>query len=487
MIDPTFTSATKLAAQTRKGERRPSDVIEAHLMAIEETSDRTNAFVTVFEESARKRARALDDVDPNRRGPLHGVPVAIKDLKAYKEGTRHTFGAVPFADNVTDETATFVERLEAAGAVVVGKTNTPEFGYKAITDNRLVGPTSTPFDIDRNAGGSSGGSAAAVAEGLCAIGQGTDGGGSIRIPAAWCGVVGFMGSFGRVAERERPNGFMLHTPFQFSGPITRTVADAALMLDVVAGPHPRDPFSLPEAGTDYLAATDDPIDEMTVAYTADWEVFPVADAVRETVGDAVSGFEDAGATVDAVDLGIDDDHETLTDAWHHHIAVLTADMARNFEREGIDLLGEHRDTLPSAFVAMMERGFDTSAVAYRQADRIRSRVFDAMQNTFERYDLVVGPTVSVPSVPNANDGDGGTVGPSEIEGESVDPLVGWSPAYLMNFTGHPTISLPAGLADDLPVGIQVTGRRFADRDVLAAGAAFERERPWHDAYPRRPA
>src|SRR5439155_4107659 len=214
--------------------------------------------------------------------------IAIKDLFDFKAGVPNTFGCKPFKDWTPTVSATYVARLEEAGAIVLGKTNTPEFGHRGITDNYLFGPTSTPFRIGKNAGGSSGGSAAAVAAGLATLAQGSDGGGSIRIPASCCGVYGFKASFGRVASVGRPNGFLGHTPFVHSGPLTRTVDDAALMLSTMIGPDPHDPLSLPDDGFDPVAATRRSIAGFRVAYSPDFGLCPVDARVATVVRAAVA-------------------------------------------------------------------------------------------------------------------------------------------------------------------------------------------------------
>lgn len=198
-----YTSASELAMRIRHGDLSPETVVDACLDRINERNE---------------------------------------DLIAFKAGVRNTMGSKVFEEFVPEQSATYVERLEQAGAIIVGKTNTPEFGHEATTDNLLFGPTRTPYDLNRNAGGSSGGGGAAVADGLVPMAQGSDAGGSIRVPASFCGVYGFKATFGRVAEASRPDAFLSHTPFTHAGPITRTVADAALMLDGMCGPHPRDPL-----------------------------------------------------------------------------------------------------------------------------------------------------------------------------------------------------------------------------------------------------
>ncbi|MFC4247789.1 amidase [Natribaculum luteum] len=480
-------TATDLAERIRRRDLSPVDVVDATLERIDDRDD-LNAFVTVLEDDARERARELeaelDDGGPV--GPLHGVPIAIKDLFDFKAGVRNTMGSVPFADFVPEQSATYVERLEAAGAIVVGKTNTPEMGHKGITDNEVVGPTSTPFDLDRNAGGSSGGSAAAVADGMVPIAQGSDGGGSIRIPASFCGVYGFKASFGRVAQAIRPDAFLSHTPFIHAGPLTRTVEDAALMLEAMVGPHPRDPLSIPDEGTDFRGAVTRGIDDFEIAYSPDFDVFPIDDRVRDVVDDAVSDLEATGANVDEVELGLEVDHRELADLWLREIGSLYHSAVEGFKADGMDLLADHRDELTREFASLLEDTADLTMLDLKRDDHVRTRIYDHVQDVFAEYDLLVTPTLAVPPVENAGPDEGSTLGPTEIDGEDVEPLIGWCLTHPINFTGHPAASVPAGLTSDgLPVGLQLVGDRFADEDVFAASGAIERVRPWAETYPPR--
>ncbi|WP_372911078.1 amidase [Salinigranum sp.] len=485
-----YTSAAVLASRIRRGDLSPVAVVDACLERIDARNEDTNAFVTVLEEEARERAKEAEAAvrRGEELGPLHGVPIAIKDLFDFKAGVRNTMGSVPFAEFVPEESATYVRRLEDAGAIVLGKTNTPEMGHKGTTDNRLFGPTSTPFDLDRNAGGSSGGSAAAVADGLVPIAQGSDGGGSVRIPAAWSGVYGFKATYGRVAQAIRPDAFLSHTPTIHAGPLTRTVEDAALMLDVMTGPDPRDPLSVPEDPHDFRGAVRRGVEGMDVAYSPDFDVFPVDERVRRVVDDAVTAFETAGATVEEVSLGLTHDQFELAELWIREIGMLYHSAVEGFKAEGLDLLGDHRDELTPEFAELLEETRDQSVVGYKRDEHLRTEVYDALQDVFtvEEYDLLVTPTLAVPPVENDDGGTGQTVGPSEVDGEPVDPLIGWCLTYPINFTGHPAASIPAGFTDDgLPVGLQLVGDRFDDETVFAASGAFERVRPWHDAYPPR--
>ena len=365
--DLCFTPASELAARIRRRDLSPVEVVEAFLDRIKARNDRTNAYVTVIEhaarEAARKAERAVGSGAP--LGRLHGVPIAIKDLFDFKAGVRNTFGSKPLAGSTPRESATHVERLEGAGAIVLGNTNTSEFGHKGVTDNFLFGPTSTPFAPGKNAGGSSGGSAAAVADGLCAVALGSDGGGSIRIPASFCGVYGFKASFGRVASASRSDAFLSHTPFIHFGPLARTVGDAAFVLSVMAGPHPRDPFSLPDDCADFVAVTRRSAEGLKVAYSSDLGIFPVDRRVREIVGEAVQAFEEAGALVKEVEVGIRRSQWELCELWMRQIGVLNAEVLEGMKAAGIDLLGEHRGELTPQHVGLVESAHGMSALEYK--------------------------------------------------------------------------------------------------------------------------
>ncbi|MFC7212675.1 amidase [Saliphagus sp. GCM10025334] len=469
-------SATDLADSIRRGDLSPIDVVEAHLERIDERNDTINAFLTVCDDRAREQARAaqrsIDDGDP--LGPLHGVPVAIKDLYDVA-GVRTTYGSRVFEDNVPSEDSIVAERLQAAGAIVIGKTNTPEFGRSGTTDNRLRGPTPTPFDLDRTAGGSSGGSAAAVADGLVPLAHGTDAGGSVRIPASFCGVFGMKPSYGRVPIASRPDAFSHHSPTCCAGPITRTAEDAALMLSVLAGPHPRDPFSLPDDGTAYVDAVTDPVTEaigdLRIGYSPDLGVFPVANEVRAAVDDAVDALEAAtDAMIERVDVDYGRSHEEILETMYTGWSAVGHALHNiHVKREhGIDLYEDHRDELSQYSIDTIERGREYPAIDYKLVDVARTNVLDGLQDVFAEYDLLLSPTVGVPAFDKTTDG------PSSIDGEPI-PSGGWHLTLPYNFTGHPAASVPAGLTDGgLPVGLQIAGRRFGDDTVLAAGAAFER-------------
>ncbi|EMA38172.1 amidase [Halococcus hamelinensis] len=481
MSDIPFATATSLARRVRAGDLSPVDVVEAYLDRTAARNDVTNAYVTLIEDDARERAHEVGAAvergeDP---GPLAGVPVALKDLFGYKAGVPATMGSAAVGEFVPEESAVVTERLEAAGAVVIGTTNAPEFGHKLVTENPLHGRTGTPFDPERVSGGSSGGSAAAVADGLAAFAQGSDMGGSIRVPATFCGVYGIKPSFGRVPTATRPDGFALSTPFTSIGPLARTVEDAALALDVLSGPHPRDPYSLPESTGSYRDALDRDTQDLSVAYSPDLGIFDVAERVADVTDDALSDLAGVVDGVDRTDPPYDGTLSNLRYAFTGISTVVFASMVDGFEAEG--LIGDgDRERLSSSVRTMVRIGEDSDAVSYKRADRPRTDFYDAVETIFDEYDLLVTPTTAVPPFEHGQDG------PQEIDGRSVaNPVVDWCLTWPFNLTGHPVASVPAGFVDGLPVGLQVVGRRHADETVLAASAALERVRPWQDTYPGR--
>jgi len=404
----------------------------------------------------------------------------MKDLFDFKPGWPSTFGGIRALKNqVIDAYCVFAERMERAGAIIVGKTNAPVMGLRGIADNYLFGPTHNPFDLSRNPGGSSGGSAAAVADGLVSIAEGTDGGGSIRIPAAWCNVYGYRSSWGRVPWTGRPNAFAGLNPFIFEGTLSRTVEDAAIGLQIMAGPDSRDPFSLTST-PDFGAALTQSMKGRKVAFSPDFDVYPIQPAVAAVVAEAVKGFVDAGATVETVKVGIKRSQHELSDLWNRMIMPLNISGLEGLKSAGIDLMRDHPEDLPPEYRHWIEVGYQMSVTDVWNDMVMRTEVYDAIESVMQRYDILVTPTLACLPVKNATDGN--TLGPTQINGEEVDPLIGWCLTYLTNFSGHPSASIPAGLSDGLPVGLQIIGRREADVDVLAASAAFELVRPWTDAY-----
>ncbi|MFC6906694.1 amidase [Halalkalicoccus tibetensis] len=476
-FDP-FTSAAALAERIRAGRVSPVEVVELFLDRIEARDGGLNAFVTVIPERARAAAieaeRAVARGD--ELGALHGVPFGVKDVDSVT-GVRFTSGSAAFDGRIAKGTSHAVQRLLDAGAIVIGTTNTPEYGYMGKTDSLVAGPTSTPFNLDLNSGGSSGGSAAAVADGLIPFGTGSDGAGSIRIPASFTGTYGFNPSFRRIA---RPEGtpFEGGSTFTQQGVQTRTVEDTALALSVMAGPTATDPHCLPN-DVDYLGALEKGVEGLKVAYCPDLGVYPVDRQVREVIDEAVETISEAGATVEVIDVDLGLEYEELIESLRIMWTTAYAEVAGNLMADyGIDVVGADRELFPDELIGLVEYGRSLSAMDVAMNNRQRTRIHRGIQAVFEEYDLLVTSTLSVPPFPNDE------LGPTEIEGVETDPILGWLITAVFNMTGNPAASVPAGLTDEgLPVGMQLVGPRLADETVLAASAAYETVNPWYADYP----
>jgi amidase/aspartyl-tRNA(Asn)/glutamyl-tRNA(Gln) amidotransferase subunit A len=478
-----YESATNLAAAVRDRTVSPVEIVDYFLDRIAQRDPSLNAFVHLAPEEARQAAKRAEKavLDGDELGPLHGVPTALKDLFDFHPGWPSTFGGIrALRQNVAEHHCTYAERMKAAGAIVLGKTNSPVMGFRGTCDNPLFGATRNPFDTGRNSGGSSGGSASAVADGLLPLAEGTDGGGSIRIPAAWCGVVGYKASFGRVPYVARPNAFGGTSPFLFEGVIGRSVADVALGASVLTGYDPRDPFSLDET-VDYAGACGGSLAGMRIAYSPDFGMYPVDPRVAAVTAQAAAAFRDAGAIVEEIAMTMPYDQRELADLWCRMMA--SVEVLELFKAQGIDLLADHADDLPEEYRSCVEASYRRSAVEVLRDQRMRSEVYDAIQGVFGDYDLLLTPTLACLPVPNADDGT--TAGPTHVNGVEVNPLIGWCMTYPINYSGHPAVSVPAGLAEGgLPVGLQIVGRRYDDPSVIAAASALERLRPWSHTYAR---
>lgn len=460
--DLAFVSAADLAGEIRAKKLSPVEVVEAVLDRIGRLNPRLNAYATVTAEAARREARAAEAavMRGERLGPLHGVPVSVKDLVITK-GVRTTFGSRIYAQYLPEEDAPLVERLRAAGAILVGKTTTPEFGWKGTTDSPLFGITRNPWNLDRSPGGSSGGAGAAVAAGLAPLAVGTDGGGSIRIPGSFCGVFGLKPTFGLVpVYPASATGSLSH-----AGPMTRTVRDAALMLQVMAGRDDRDPLSFPWSGEDLTTGLERGARGLRVAWSPTLGYAAVDPEVQRLTEAAAQRFADLGCSVEQVDRVFDDPDPIWAPLFY-------GAMAARFH----DLLPEWRKRMDPGLVQVVEEGSRMSAVQFAQAGLARGAFSEAVRRFFLAYDLLLTPTLAVP--PFA----AGQERPADDRGGSRLAWVAFT--YPFNLTGYPAATVPCGFtADRLPVGLQIVGRRLEDAMVLRAAAAFEAAAPWSDRRP----
>lgn len=453
-------TAVELAAAIRRKKVSPVEAVDTVLARIEKLNPKLNAYCTVTADLARRKAKAAERAlmqKGARLGPLHGVPFSIKDLLITK-GVRTTWGSKLYADHVPEEDAPAVERLKAAGAILVGKTNTPAFGWIGATHNLVFGITRNPWNPERTPGGSSGGAGAAVAAGMAPLAVGTDGGGSIRIPSCFSGIFGLKPSFGRVPVYPFSGAWSL----SHAGPMTRTVADAALMLNVLAGPDERDPHSLPGQPIDYVEALRGSLKGLRVAWSSTLGYATVDPEIQAVCQRAVKRFKEFGCKLEAADPGWPGPYE----AWK---VIFCGGIATRLAL----YLPERRQDIEPGLVRIIEEALKWPPTSYVQAWFDRLTFWDHARKFFAKYDLLLTPTVACQPFKVGLDN------PTEIAGRPI-PDYGWIPfTYPFNLTGQPAASVPCGFTrNGLPVGLQIVGRRFDDATVLRAAACFERAQPW---------
>ncbi|MDY0927191.1 amidase family protein [Enterobacter sp. CFBP8995] len=465
--------ATTLAALIRSGDVSAQEVTQAAIDRMEQREPQIQAFCTATPQLALQQAAAVDAKRARGEtlGALAGVPLAVKDLIC-TAGVKTTSGSHAYADFIPDEDDITVERLLAADAVLLGKTTAPEFGYSGVGHNPLFPSPRNPWDLSKTPGGSSAGSGAALAARLCPIALGSDGGGSVRIPAAHCGVFGLKASMGRVplwpgCRDERYPGVSSWESLEHIGPMTRSVRDSALMMSVMAGPDMRDRHSIPCNDVDWLAALNKPLSGLRIAFSADFGYIAVDPEVRDIVTQAARRFaRELGAELDEVDPGIADEGATFA-----ALVAFESDLSgmRNMQAELGSRMSPHLS-------AMLQR--DWRAENFTDANTTRKKLCNQMWRFMQHYDLLLSPTLAVPPFPL------NMQGPEIIDGRMVRNDHWLSFCFPFNFTGQPAASVPAGFtASGLPIGMQIVGRHLDDGLVLAASAAFERIQPWNHITP----
>ena len=454
--------AAEMAARFHDGALSPVETARAALARVEAHNPSLNAFVLVDAESALDAARKSEERwrIGAPRGPIDGVPVSIKDLVLTK-GWPTLRGSKTIArDQPWEEDAPCVARLREHGAVLLGKTTTPEFGWKGVTDSPVTGITRNPWNPAHTTGGSSGGAAAAVATGMCALAIGTDGGGSVRIPAGFTGIFGVKPSFGRVpAYPASPFGTLAHV-----GPMTRTVQDAALMLGVIAEPDSRDWYALPPAGTgghpDYTLGLDDGVEGLKIAFSPTFGGRHVDPEIADLVAAAAKRFEDLGASVEEAEPALPDCAAAFRIHWFAGAAALLAGFAP-----------EKRALIDPGLQEVAAQGEKISLFEYFAAVKQREAAGLAMNRFHETYDLLLTPSLPIPAF------GAGLEYPPDY---GNDRWVDWTPfSYPFNLTRQPAASVPCGLTSaGLPAGLQIVGPLYADAQVLRAARAYEAVQPF---------
>ncbi|TYP89594.1 amidase [Blastococcus xanthinilyticus] len=464
--------ATELAELIREKSVSPVEILDSVLDRLDAVEPTVHAFITVTDDLARAEAAAA--AERARRGeligPMDGIPYSIKDLEN-TAGIRTTLGSMFFTDNVPDTDSVVAGRLRSSGGVLLGKTNTPHFGYKDMADNLVAETTVNPWDPTRTVGGSSGGAAAAVAAGLGPLAQGSDGAGSIRIPAALCGVVGFKPSFGRIPVHPGREYWSHRT---HNGPLTRTVADAALMTAVMAGDDDRDALSLTSELGEFLPPPPSahPLAGRKVRWSPDLGYGLVSAEVARVVAGAVQGLAELGCEVEEKVPGWEDPSS-------FHRVIYTSQIAA-----GIGPLADrHPEWIEDTLMQLISVGRSFSAVELKTAEIQRGALYNAARSLFEEIDFLVTPAMPLVAWP-AEPGPG----LREIDGTPLPPHMGRSYAVNpFNLTGQPAITVPCGWTEaGLPVGVQIVGRRNSDIDVLEFAHVLEQHLALTDRWPALP-
>ena len=467
MSDIVFLTATEMARRIRAGELSAREVMAAHLSQIERVNPQVNAIVTFLPERAMEAALAADEAQANARplGPLHGLPIAHKDL-ALTRGIRTTFGSPIFSDFVPDVNALIIDRIQAAGAITIGKTNTPEFGAGSQTFNPVFGTTVNPYDVTKTCGGSSGGAAVALACGMLPIADGSDMGGSLRNPANFCNVVGFRPSPGRVPSWPR---FDAWATLSVEGPMARTVEDVALLLSVMAGPDPRSPISFGTAGHEFAGQLERDFNGVRIAWSRDLGGLTVDARVTQVLDGQRAAFQSLGCRVE-------DDAPAFDEADE----VFKTMRALAFELSHGALLDTHRDKLKDTIVWNIEAGRALTGVDVARAERLRTTLYERVRVFLESYEFLVLPVSQVPPF------DVTQPYISEITDVPMATYIDWMKScYFISVLGLPAISVPCGFTPEgLPVGVQIVGRWHDDLGVLQLAHAFERATRFGE---RRPA
>jgi aspartyl-tRNA(Asn)/glutamyl-tRNA(Gln) amidotransferase subunit A len=462
-------SATTLARLIATREISPVAVTEAVLARAEAVDPALNIFARLMAESARANARAAEAAvmrgDPT--GPLHGVPITIKDNVAIG-GLPLANGSAAFRDAVPTADAVVVQRIREAGAIVIGKTNLPEFAHKVLTDSPAFGTTRNPWNLERTPGGSSGGASAALAAGVAPLAVGTDGGGSIRCPASCTGVVGLKATLGLIPQETAPDAF---GNFSFVGPMARTVSDTALLLSVMVGPADGDPFSigpfrdgaksadlaLPPSGETKIAG-------LRIGWVEHFGRYRTDPAVAVAVRAAMMSLASHGAVVEPIHPPCFDD------VFDYYVVLATTNHATRYG----GLPAVWGDRMSPSILASIANGQRYSAVDWQRAHASRTTLFRAVQSLFTRFDVIATPTMTAPPKP------------LDAEGSIATPEYGeWAaPLYPFNLSGHPAISIPAGFtADGLPIGLQLIGPWFGERRLLNVAAGLEQSLDWPARWP----
>ena len=460
---PAFEMREKITSQ----ELSSTEITEFIIERIEKINPIINAYCTTTFDLARDMAKEADDrvKKGEKSGLLNGIPTSIKDLNQVK-GVRTTFGSKIYAHNIPKEDSIAIARLRKEGCVILGKTNTPEFGFKGVTDNLIFGASKNPWNLERTPGGSSGGAAAAATSGLSPLAQGSDGGGSIRIPAGLCGIYGLKPSYGRVPMY--PREFIAAYDLAVVGPIVRHVKDAALMLDAMKGPFEKEMLMLPKDNTRYFEIVDDKPKKLKIGYTLDLGYAKFIDPeVEKAVIDSAQKFEKFDWDVEEAKFKLKKPERSFLTMW---TSLFAYDLKPKLEKWG--------DKLDPALLRIVQAGMSYGALDLPKAISERRKFHEQFMPIFNNYDILITPTTAITAF------ELGIPFPTKINNVVVSPTA-WQPfTFPFNMTGQPAATIPCGWSKEgLPIGMQIVGKPFDEKTVLQVSKAFEDISPWQDKRP----
>jgi len=462
-----FSSAIEIKDKIVRKEISPVELVNLFCDRIDSVDPKLNSYLTVDRNEALKAAKIAEQsvIDKEDLGPLHGVPISIKDLEMTK-GLRSTGGSLIFKNRVPEFDSIVVERVRKSGAIILGKTNTPEFGLLGHTENRLGDHCRNPWNTELTTGGSSGGAAAALSAGLCTLATGSDGGGSIRIPSSFCGVYGIKPSQGRVPRYSGIPAPVVANQTSQSGPMTRTVRDSALLLQILAGYDPRDSIALRGQPEDYLSAADRNLNGMKLGWSPDFGYATVEPEVLDVTEHAALAFQEIGCNVNLADLKLDNPHDIFLTIFGANILITYGQLLSK------------RNELTEYTINWLENAKSVTGMDYAKALGQIDIAKDKFNELFDQYDLLLSPTLPMTAFPVGTP-------PSEIDGKKIGQF--WSYVQftaIINLIGFPAASIPCGFSKTgLPIGLHIIGRPGDEASIIAASANFEQAHPWANKLP----
>lgn len=462
----------------------PVEVMNYFIDLIDKENPKLNAFTYTKPEYARRVAKEYEYriLQGEYLGPFAGVPTAFKDFLNSKKGWSNSHGGVRSMCATDTADSMFCKAAEGLGAIAVGKTNAPPFGFSGSCENSMYGRTCNPYDLNRTSGGSSGGSASAVGGHLIPFAEGGDAGGSIRIPAAWCNCFGFKAGIGTVPSYCRPDGWAATHPYCFNGAITRTVLDSALLLNNMAQYDPRDPLSLPiAANKDFTELMKADIKGKKVALTYDFNLFNVDECVKTAVDQTAANLVAAGAIVEPVNFNFKHTLEEIAECWCWSISVdCVFDVINLKMKSGINLFKDNLDETTPEFRKYVAEAGKKDVFSLKLFNHTRTDILDAFETVFENYDLILSPVACCEPLLHTDLGPDSTkiIGGKPLS-KAID-FIAFAETFLVNFVGYPAAAVPAPLTENhLPVGAQLIGKKYREEDVLAASYALESIQPWN--------